>query len=1169
MDVNDHMNVENDDETITSTETANINSSSETNIETNSHRFVKQQKRLMRQAAHFFNERSTKGIEFLVSSGLLASPVTPSDVASFLRNGIVIGLDKSSVGEYLGAVGKAPIAGKSPPSWERDWFHNDVLKAYCSSFHFVNQTLLDGLRMFLAAFRLPGEAQQIDRILQAFAETCGQQCEESKAGHRIFSDDPKRGADAAYLLSFSIIMLNTDLHNDNIRADRKMTVDAFVRNNTDYGRDITEEGREFPREYLEAIYYSIRDEQIRTEGEGAEGVMTFERWKDVLRGGGSSSTVSLNISSTDSNDLKKLIVETVWQPILSAIGSFWGVIGSGDQSKFRFQNTSDSPRNQSGMLGAQGARLGMDLSNEMLSGLRSLSRTDIFQDFFIRLCKYTGLIGKYRVDAVERTASFVNSVERQSTVIVCIRTAIEYGHFIGSDGWKCVWGIIFELRDLKLLGGGRKNKHRSLIVESDVDLLRPDAKREWEMRLAKDYYEAAGGLGRHNDKSDKVSGGLLSAVGRAFFGSDSTTETSSETDPLNVETDSNIQTSRRPNLIVSTKHGKEDLCLWDDLAPSDLEDESDEDIMESFTLESSGTIGYLFEKNLIQEDKKTVQPTFTTGLETYEDTHVYQLSPRARVRKRLLNMCDFSAIVSETRYLHIHSVRQLLSALVDIIQTPTLGQATIGGNTTDGNVISSPSEYDTIISPASSALAEIILCEIALRNRDRIATIWTDVLKQHYHNRLSNLDGNEQSQMLTDPSIEKCVTGLLRICYHTISRDDINNDVIQSLQLLYPSETVNMPLPQMSKFDSHISEGLWRICRDLNGLRLIDTQSWNVLIGLMNYCAQKGEQLSILSGQQRSGTLPDDDPSLQAFRCVHLILHSNELRGIVPFSIVRSIQSLIEGGERQHCPKLCVAAIDLLLLLHTRQSFVSGTSHNNNDSYDENQLKDDKKWFTPWLHIVKAMALATDSAHPGVRQHAIAMLTDILVDRNSPTVRTDEICRILNDICIPMAGKRIMYLLNEMASSLEFHQEETLIELELCISIIFKPFVHHMKGWISNPNEFSTMWMSILDVISHLLTTSSTIKEDQNKETNSKVATMETSYSLLLTTQEFAAEHIRNAVMLLLSNGIIKLMEEDELVACDLEVDINVMTWKTMAKIPFCDKFFTEWREATISKELS
>ena len=247
---------------------------------------IKSQKRFMRKAARIFNQKPSRGIEFLLDCGLMSEPISPLQVANFLRHAVVVGLDKAAVGSYLGEAGKSSSSSSpsattsSPPVWGRDWFHKECLEAYCGLFSFQEQSLLDSLRMFLAAFRLPGEAQQIDRILQAFADKCAALCQEAPT---LLSKDPKRASDAAYLLSFSIIMLNTDQHNSNIRADRKMSVDDFVKNNTDYGRDITEPGKELPRDYLVAIYDSIREEEIRTEGEGAEGAMTVERWKDVLR----------------------------------------------------------------------------------------------------------------------------------------------------------------------------------------------------------------------------------------------------------------------------------------------------------------------------------------------------------------------------------------------------------------------------------------------------------------------------------------------------------------------------------------------------------------------------------------------------------------------------------------------------------------------------------------------------------------------------------------------------------------------------------------------------------------------------------------------------------------------------------------------------------------------
>jgi hypothetical protein len=81
----------------------------------------------LRQGAELFNQKPTAGLLFLANEGVLPSPLRPKDVALFLRQGLALGIDKSAVGMYLGEVGKAPMAGKSPHDCERDWFHHEAL----------------------------------------------------------------------------------------------------------------------------------------------------------------------------------------------------------------------------------------------------------------------------------------------------------------------------------------------------------------------------------------------------------------------------------------------------------------------------------------------------------------------------------------------------------------------------------------------------------------------------------------------------------------------------------------------------------------------------------------------------------------------------------------------------------------------------------------------------------------------------------------------------------------------------------------------------------------------------------------------------------------------------------------------------------------------------------
>lgn len=64
-------------------------------------------------------------------------------------------------------------------------------------------------------------------------------------------------ADAAFILSFSIIMLNTDLHNPAIKEERRMTKDGFVRNN----RGICD-GQDLPQDMLTSIFDRIKENPI-------------------------------------------------------------------------------------------------------------------------------------------------------------------------------------------------------------------------------------------------------------------------------------------------------------------------------------------------------------------------------------------------------------------------------------------------------------------------------------------------------------------------------------------------------------------------------------------------------------------------------------------------------------------------------------------------------------------------------------------------------------------------------------------------------------------------------------------------------------------------------------------------------------------------------------------
>lgn len=65
----------------------------------------------------------------------------------------------------------------------------------------------------VSGIRLPGESQKIDRIIEQFA-TRWVDANPGVVDH----------VDTAQVIAFSLVMLNVDAHNENIKRDRKMTL---------------------------------------------------------------------------------------------------------------------------------------------------------------------------------------------------------------------------------------------------------------------------------------------------------------------------------------------------------------------------------------------------------------------------------------------------------------------------------------------------------------------------------------------------------------------------------------------------------------------------------------------------------------------------------------------------------------------------------------------------------------------------------------------------------------------------------------------------------------------------------------------------------------------------------------------------------------------------------
>lgn len=121
--------------------------------------------------------------------------------------------------------------------------------------------------------------------------------------------------DTAYVVAFSIIMLNTDLHNDNIKPDRKMTEQQYISMN----RGIDVGGANVPEELLRGIYHNIKTNEIKMHPEVKTAAaeldeMDDDRWAALLRS--SSSQIS---SVRASAAVGQEMFSSIWEPLVQSM----------------------------------------------------------------------------------------------------------------------------------------------------------------------------------------------------------------------------------------------------------------------------------------------------------------------------------------------------------------------------------------------------------------------------------------------------------------------------------------------------------------------------------------------------------------------------------------------------------------------------------------------------------------------------------------------------------------------------------------------------------------------------------------------------------------------------------------------------------------------------------
>jgi hypothetical protein len=147
-----------------------------------------------------------------------------------------------------------------------DPFAQAVLRSYTRRFPFFGEPIDMSLRKFLLEADLPKETQQVDRVIQAFAD----RYHECNPGIFMSSDQ-------AYIIAFSLMMLHTDAFNRNNK--RKMQKHDYIKNTS---------GQHVSEDVLACFYDNIcytpfvhYEEEVDINGER---VLPFKSKKSKLKG---------------------------------------------------------------------------------------------------------------------------------------------------------------------------------------------------------------------------------------------------------------------------------------------------------------------------------------------------------------------------------------------------------------------------------------------------------------------------------------------------------------------------------------------------------------------------------------------------------------------------------------------------------------------------------------------------------------------------------------------------------------------------------------------------------------------------------------------------------------------------------------------------------------------
>ena len=915
------------------TELSAPNESSELTTLTEKRRSMRKQKVRCQKMAMSFNSQSRinrgeKLIAFLRDSNRISNTSQVDNVQDELDNDIADcvkflretkGLDKEMIGVILG---------------EPDDISRRILSAFTATFNFQRRLLRDCIRLYLESFRLPKEAQKITRIIECFsqsfyAQNRGLEQAETEEKSEYNVAGLFKNADAVFSLTFSIIMLNTDLYNDNVK--RKMSLEQFINNNKGINAN-----EDFPRWLLEKIYSSIASSEIKIYGESGVEAMTSAHWEECVEDMCSRNRLLLDPRSAKNFD-EDIFVQC-WQSAIAAAIVMLSEAGDANQ--------------------AQKALEGFLSVARCATAFRQSGPVDVV---VASLVNATNIREGPLYGAVYR---FGTDIKAQMAAVVLTDVARQCGDFLRNDGWQALVSYVLRLHALNILpdeleksiggNGTDLNVHgeplpRSLLIPS-----------WWPSQTEK----KVDGGSEDDEKTKKPSRpkGILAVLFAASIGSDGSSDEEMDYDDGGNSEWTGVKSVRVSNTPPSyLKVRSNEQMEAQKLARKCISRCRIEDILidEVKVLRSDALL--CLTKSIARAagrilDASSAYPSTPSNEQDVEaiggtNANVSPVQSIEKVQEHMgLNVMDFapssppedsSAIIGVSAGMRGDSS----SIEIDLEYHGFSNNASWSGATRERD---EKKAREFVV-----AFCIDLLCNLTLQNRDRLHIPWPAL-----HSVLVRIIAPA-----TKPSalLERSIIGLLRVATRLLHRDELHNDVLRTLNLI-----VRLPNEVTSALSSPIAAGLYNVVKS-HGVHIVSTSGWHAIFSIIE--------------SMPSASPVAVDTSLKVLSFILTEKTSlNALRSKTFAPILDSIMAYVTDGS----VNASLQALELLYLLSRRipelKSEDDKVDSSENHAALDNEVGGEEGvlWAEFWGPLLKGFATGARDPRGKVRNEALTVLEKVI-----------------------------------------------------------------------------------------------------------------------------------------------------------------------------------------------